>query len=544
MINCMKKALVFLWLFIASSSWIYSQSVNTDQHDTEKDIYLNWHLKSPDKDLIYGAEVDKAYETLLQNKKSTTVIVAVIDGGIDINHEDLKDNIWINTDEIPGNGIDDDQNGYVDDINGWNYLGNSNGENIDYENLEITRIYKTYKESFEGEKLSNIHQSEKELFHLYERARDLYLKELKTAQTTKQQIDNFESNYYAADRLIKSILNKETYDFADLERIDSKDKDTKRSVRFMKILVKNNFSISMVDEFRKLNNEELDYHLNVDFNPRKIIDDNIEELTPGYGNNNVYGPESEHGTFVAGIIAAVRNNNIGIDGIASDVKIMALKAIPNGDERDKDVANAIRYAADNGARIINMSFGKELSPQKNLVDDAVLYAQEKGVLLVHAAGNESLNLDKETHYPVKITTSGITIESWITVGATSMDANLDFVADFSNYGKNSVDLFAPGVAIKSLAPENNYGIMDGTSFSSPVVSGVAAIVWSYYPELTAKEVKNIILSSTNTYSDLKVKKPNQTSRRNKKTNFSELSSSAGIVSSYKALQNAEKLHNQ
>ncbi len=540
----MKKVLVLLWLFITSFSWIYSQSVNTDQPNTEKDIYLNWHLKSPDKDLIYGAEVDKAYETLLQNKKSTTVIVAVIDGGIDINHEDLKDNIWINTDEIPGNGIDDDLNGYVDDINGWNYLGTSNGENIDYENLEITRIYKAYKERFEGNKLSNIPESEKELFHLYEQARDLYLKQLKTAQKTKQQIDNFESNYYAADRLIKSILNKETYDFADLEKIDPKDKDTKRSVRFMKILLKNNFSINMIDEFRRYNNEELDYHLNVDFNPRNIIDDNIEELTPGYGNNNVYGPESEHGTFVAGIIAAARNNNIGIDGIASDVKIMALKAIPNGDERDKDVANAIRYAADNGARIINMSFGKELSPQKKLVDDAVLYAQEKGVLLVHAAGNESLNLDRETHYPVKLTTSGITIENWITVGATSMDANLDFVADFSNYGKNSVDLFAPGVGIKSLAPENNYGIMDGTSFSSPVVSGVAALVWSYYPYLTAKELKNIILSSTNVYSDLKVKLPNQTSRRSKKTNFGKLSATSGIVSTYKALQNAETVYNK
>jgi len=218
---------------------------------------------------------------------------------------------------------------------------------------------------------------------------------------------------------------------------------------------------------------------------------------------------------------------------------MALKAVPNGDEMDKDVANAIRYAADNGARIINMSFGKELSPQKKLVDEAVLYAQEKGILLVHAAGNEAIDLDKITHYPVKVTKSGTIVDQWITVGASSMDADLNFVADFSNYGKNNVDLFAPGVSIKSLAPENKYDIMDGTSFSSPVVSGVAALVWSYYPELTAKDVKNIILSSTNTYSDLKVNRPNQNSRKSKKTKFGELSSSAGIVSAYKAIQNAE-----
>lgn len=537
----MKRILTLSLLLIATYTAVYSQDVNTDQNNTEKDIYHNWHLKSPDKDMIYGAEVNKAYETLLQNKKSTTIIVAVIDGGIDINHEDLKENIWINANEVPGNGIDDDQNGYIDDINGWNYLGNSNGENIDYENLEITRIYKTYKDKFEGKKLNNIETSEKEMFQLYEQAKESYLKQLKNAQLTKSQIDNFESNYYSADRLIKSILNKETYDLSDLELIEPKDKDTKRSVRFMKILLQNSFSINMIDEFRKYNNIELDYHLNIDYNPRNIIDDNIEKLTPGYGNSNVYGPESEHGTFVAGIIAAIRNNT-GIDGIASDVKIMALKAVPDGDERDKDVANAIRYAADNGARIINMSFGKELSPQKILVDEAVLYAQEKGVLLVHAAGNESLNLDKVTHYPVKVTKSGITVDQWITVGASSMDADLNFVANFSNYGKKNVDLFAPGVNIESLAPENKYDIMDGTSFSSPVVSGVAALVWSYYPELTAKDVKSIILSSTNTYPDLKVKRPNQKSRKSKKTKFGKLSSSAGIASAYKAIQNAEMIY--
>ncbi|MGE0089969.1 MAG: S8 family serine peptidase [Bacteroidales bacterium] len=532
----MKKLLLALCILSFGFYNVFAQNTNTDQSIDEKDIYLNWHLKSPEKDLIYGAEVNKAYETLLQNKKSTTIIVAVIDGGIDINHIDLKENIWVNANEIPSNGVDDDQNGYIDDLNGWNFLGNSLGENIEFENIEVTRIYKSLKNKYEGKKANTIPDAEKEQYLLYQQAKESYLDQLKMAQKTKSQIDNFESNYFAADRLIKDKLNKDTYDLADLEKIELADKDTKRSVKLMSILLQNDFSINMIDEFKKHNNDELNYHLNTEFEPRNIIGDNIEELTPGYGNNNVYGPGAIHGTFVAGIIAAIRNNDTGIDGIASDVKIMALKAVPDGDERDKDIANAIRYAADNGARIINMSFGKEISPQKHLVDEAVLYAQGKGVLFIHAAGNESVNLDKKTSYPIRITKSGTVTEQWITVGATSMEANLDFVADFSNYGKTSVDLFAPGVAIKSLAPENNYGIMDGTSFSCPVVSGVAALIWSYYPELTAIDIKRIILSSVNKYPDLKVKRPNQSSRRSKKTRFGKLSATSGVVSLFNALQ--------
>lgn len=537
----MKKILFVLCILGFFYNSLVAQNMNTDQSLSDNDPYLNWHLKSPEKDLIYGAEVNKAYETLLQNKKSTTIIVAVIDGGIDINHIDLKDNIWVNVNEIPGNGLDDDNNGYIDDIHGWNYLGNSSGENIEYENLEVTRVYKSLKDKYEGKKASSIPESEKEQYKLYQEAKSSYLEQLKVAQKTLTQIENFESNYFAADRLIKSKLNKETYELADLEKIELTDKDVKRSVKLMSILLQNDFSISMIDGFKKHTSDELNYHLNTEFDPRSIIGDNIEELTPGYGNNNVYGPGAEHGTFVAGIIAAIRNNDTGIDGIASDIKIMALKAVPDGDELDKDVANAIRYAADNGARIINMSFGKEISPQKHLVDEAVLYAQKKGVLFVHAAGNESVNLDKKTYYPVKITKLGVIADQWITVGATAMEANLDFVADFSNYGKTSVDLFAPGVAIKSLAPENNYGIMDGTSFSSPVVSGVAALIWSYYPELTAIDIKKIVLSSVNSYPDLKVKRPNQSSRRSKKTKFGKLSATSGVVSLYNALQVADDI---
>lgn len=534
----MKKLFVLIF-FVYLVFGLFAQDQSNLKTDEENDIYLNWHLKSPVNDIIYGAEINKAYETYLKNKKSISIIVAVIDGGIDITHEDLKDNMWVNTKEIPDNGIDDDNNGYIDDIYGWNFLGNNKGENIDYENLEVTRIYKQYKNKFEGLKSNDIPKNEKETFKLYQEAKEIYLKSLKEAEQTRNQINIFTENYLLSEKMIKSYLNKEEFNMEDLNSINTDDKDFRKIVEFQKYLLQNGFSLDQLDEMKKLNDEELDYHLNIDFNPRDIIGDNQEELTPGYGNNNVYGAEADHGTFVAGIIAAIRNNNIGINGIADNVKIMALKVVPNGDERDKDVANAIRYAADNGAKIINMSFGKDLSPQKRLVNEAVLYAQSKGLLLLHAAGNDAANLDKEKNFPTKQFDKNTNITNWITVGATTMTADLSFVADFSNYGKKSVDLFAPGVNIKSLAPESKYDVSSGTSFSSPVVSGVAALIWSYYPELTAVELKNIILNSTNTYPDLIIHRPNLGSKKNKKTGFKNLSVTGGIVSAYKAFNYIE-----
>jgi subtilisin family serine protease len=533
------KKLLFITLFILLVSGLYSQNQSDTQNVSGNDMYLNWHLKSPSSDLIYGAEVNKAYETLLLNKQSKTIIVAVIDGGVDIYHEDLKDNIWINTDEIPENGIDDDNNGYIDDIHGWNFIGNSKGEHIVNENLEVTRIYKQYKDKYDGIKPKNVPANEKETYNLFIEAKEIYSKLLNEAEKTRDQINTFESNFYLSDKQIKSYLNKDSYDISDLDKINSEDKEIMRSARFLKYLLENNFTIDQISEIRKYNDEELNYHFNVDFNPREIVGDNIEVLSPVYGNNDVYGPDAEHGTFVAGIIGAIRNNNLGIDGIASDVKIMSLRAVPNGDERDKDVANAIRYAADNGAQIINMSFGKDLSPQKKLVDEAAMYAQQKGVLLIHAAGNDGANIDKENNFPSKQINNNLSVENWITVGATTMTADLNFVADFSNYGKNSVDLFAPGVNIKSLVPESNYDVLSGTSFSAPVVSGIAALIWSYYPELTATDIKNIILSSTNTYSDLIVNRPNQSSGKSKKTKFGKLSKTSGVVSLFNALQIAD-----
>ena len=529
----MKQFLLTILLTVISFGIIHAQ--------TENNIFHNWYNKSANTDQIYGAEVERTYADFLSDKKSTTVIVAVIDGGVDIGHEDLKNNIWINKNEIPNNGIDDDKNGYIDDINGWNFLGNKEGENISYENLEITRIYRQYKNKYDNIDVKLVPENEKEIFALFTEAKKLYNTQLAEEKKYEVEMIALEESYIISYQLIMDYLQTDTILISDLESINSDDKVFMLHVEFLHLMLSDDFDMNVINEMKEYTNEELNYHLNIDFNPRKeIIGDDINDILAPYGNNNVYGPEAFHGTFVAGIIAAQRNNGIGIDGIADNVKIMALKAVPNGDERDKDIAKAIRYAVDNGARIINMSFGKELSPQKYLVDDAIKYAEENGVLLVHAAGNDGNNIDKVNQYPTKKITQNYQAQNWIEVGASSMNLDLEFAANFTNYGM-IVDLFAPGVNVKSLAPENEYDVADGTSFSCPVVSGVAALLMSYYPNLDAKEVKSILLKSATFYGNTKVYRPSDYSIRRKKVRFKKLSHTGGLVNAYEAVKLAQEL---
>ncbi|MGC9375750.1 MAG: S8 family serine peptidase, partial [Bacteroidales bacterium] len=537
-----KTLLIVLALFTFFG--VKAQDQNTNNENAKKEIEHDWFNQSPIDDQVYGAEIDKAYQ-FLQDKESKPVIVAVIDGGVDFNHEDLQENMWINKNEIPDNGIDDDGNGYVDDIHGWNFLGNAEGENIAHENLEITRIYKKYHPKFSDVKKSTLSNEEKELYSLYKEAAKRYEKSLKDAQRQKSGFEKYKNKYHNAYRTITNVLQTDSIVINDLDSLKEADKTYKKEIKTIYNFVKYGINEKIFDEIESHIDIVLDYHLNTDYNPRAIIGDDVTDMSENYGNNNVYGPEAFHGTFVSGIIAAKRNNDLGIDGIAENAKIMALKVVPDGDERDKDVAKAIRYAVDNGARIINMSFGKDLSPYKYLVDDAVLYAQENDVLLIHAAGNDANNIDKVKQYPTKIIDENSVVDNWITVGANTKTCNKQFAASFTNYGDEMVDIFAPGSRIKSLAPENKYQIADGTSFSAPVVSGVAALLLSYYPELSAVEVKEIIQKSALVYPDVKVYKPQKGLRLIKwKTKFGKLSYTGGIVSAYEALKMAEDYKKQ
>jgi cell wall-associated protease len=508
--------------------------------DTTQKAPENWFNLDPQENQVQGVSTEKAYE-YLKNRPSQTVVVAVIDSGIDIAHEDLKDKIWINADEVAGNGLDDDKNGYVDDVHGWNFIGGKDGRNVEYDTQELTRLYVSLKAKFEGPKGEKLQKKEKENYALYRKVKADYEKEWQEAQAQYSQFQQLYKAYQTASSLIQSHLGRQDFTEQDLAGITSTDPKVVQARSLLSYMAQNNLTKEAFTEGEDYFMAKLKYHLNPEYNSRAIVGDNYQDVKEkGYGNNDVTGAFAEHGTHVAGIIGANRHNNLGIKGIADNVKIMVVRAVPNGDERDKDVANAIYYAVDNGARVINMSFGKDYSPHKEAVDAAVKYAEDKGVLLVHGAGNDAKNIDEADNFPTPRISDKKEVKNWLEVGASSWGDAARFVGDFSNYGKRSVDVFAPGVDVYSTIPKQGYKSNSGTSMAAPVTSGVGALLLSYFPELTAEQVRDIILKSTVKYKGVKVNKPGQ-DKRPVMVSFDELSESGGIVNAYEAVRMAESL---
>lgn len=504
----------------------------------------NWHLLSYDTDSVFGTSTEKAYKELLKGKKSTPVIVAVIDSGIDTTHEDLKGILWTNPREIPGNGKDDDHNGYVDDIHGWNFLGGKDGTSLKEDSEEAAREYYRYKTKY-GNPDSALAKDAKE----YTTWQQLQSKVEKPNSQFKMQYKSMaklQENVNKCESILKTYLGKEDFNVVQLDSIQTTNQDVLLARNFMTRLLKSagdepatfsEFKMEFDEYMNELKRKAESTEVMPNANREKIVGDNLEDINDNkYGNNDVMGTFGFHGTHVSGIIGASRNNGAGMDGVADNVRIMAVKAVPDGDERDKDVALAIRYAVDNGAQIINMSFGKPFSPHKDWVDAAVKYAEEKGVLLVHAAGNDGSNNDSVPNFPNPDYLDGTTATNFITVGAGSNGTGNDKVASFSNYGKKGVDLFAPGVQIYSTIPGGNkYGSASGTSMASPVVAGVAALVLSYYPELSARQLKYVLEKSATPLPDgtTMVNKPGTS---DEKVNFADLSVTGGMVNSYEALK--------
>ncbi len=478
------------------------------------------------KDTLPGMSVDKAFAELLKDRKGVKVIVGIVDSGVDIEHEDLKPVIWTNPKEIAGNGIDDDKNGYVDDIHGWNFLGDSNKENLEYE-----RILKDKSLVDEATYLA---------------AKKVYDTKIAEAKAVKERLEPMLANVNAADAVLTKFLGKPVYTVNDLKAINSTDAEVVKSKDNMIRM----FSFGMsVAELKEAINKDLEGRnelLNsnsLNENYRKVVGDNPNDITDTkYGNANVMGPDKKealHGTHVAGIVAQTKGNGLGGDGVASNnVEILAVRAVPDGDEYDKDIALAIRYAVDNGAKVINGSFGKAFSPHKKWVYDAIKYAAKKDVLIVHAAGNEGKNIDMMDHFPNDSEDNKVEFaDNMITVGALNFEYGKDLVARFSNFGKLNVDVFAPGVKIYATTPNNTYSYLQGTSMASPNVAGVAALIRSYYPKLTASQVKHILMESGVAIDMDVVVAGNPNDVRP----FKELSTTGRIVNAYNAILLANKM---
>jgi len=472
------------------------------------------------KDSIPGMSVDKAYAELLKGKKSVKVIVGIVDSGVDIDHEDLKSVIWTNQKEIAGNGKDDDKNGYIDDIHGWNFLGDDV-----HETLEMTRIVKRGDDGSAG----------------YKSALAAYEEKYNKALKDKEQVDFLT----ATDKAIQTHLGKENYTLDDVKAIVTTDPELTKSKMIMSRILANAGPTfrTEIKEYSDYVYGQLNYNLNKELDNRKIVGDNVEDIkNTKYGNNIVYGPDKEealHGTHVAGIIAQVRGNNLGGDGVADNVAIMAVRAVPDGDEYDKDIALAIRYAVDNGAKVINGSFGKSYSPHKQWVYDAIKYAEKKDVLFVHAAGNDGLNVDlpENANFPNDSEDNKKEFASNVlTVGAINNQYGEGVITSFSNYGTFNVDVYAPGDEIYATIPNNKYKYLQGTSMASPNAAGVAALIRSYYPKLSAKQVKQILIDSGTPLPAVVLLGEKEDAKT-----AAESSKSGKMVNAYNALLMAEKM---
>jgi|JI10StandDraft_1071094.scaffolds.fasta_scaffold10759_7 subtilisin family serine protease len=534
----MKKTSKLLLAALLLGSSVFAQETNTNSE--EKQVPKNWHLLDKSATGFNGISLDKAYELIKTKKlKSTRITVAVIDSGIDTLHEDLKPVLWTNPKEIPGNGIDDDKNGYIDDVHGWNFLGGKDGRSVKQDSYEGARVYHKLKPIWEGKEVDStkLTPAEKASYNTYVKAKAKVVGSVDPEETA--YLNMMLPKFKAGDSSLRAQLGKEEYNGNDLKAIIPANAEAKIVHGFIMGISKanNSFEITntqLLDEINgQLRKAESATKPPQEYRKEIVKDDESNINDRNYGNNDIMATNSFHGTHCSGIIAAARNNDKGMDGVADNVRIMMLRAVPDGDEHDKDIALAIRYAVDNGARIISMSFGKDFSPEKEWVDDAFRYAEKKGVLLIHAAGNDNKNVDSADNFPNPIYINGKgKATNVITVGASGDETNGGLTASFSNYGKKEVDVFAPGVGIYSTIPGGNtYGNASGTSMACPVVAGIAALVLQHYPNFTPQQLKYVIEKSV-VVSNEEVKMPGTDT----KVPLSDLCKTGGFVNAYEAVK--------
>ncbi|MBX2887590.1 MAG: S8 family serine peptidase [Ferruginibacter sp.] len=532
----MKKLLQLLVIGLLFTNLSFGQ----EKEEMPKD----WHLLDPATTGYNGISLDKAYEFLKsQNIKSKRVVVAVIDSGIDTLHEDLKPVLWINKKEIAGNKIDDDKNGYPDDLHGWNLLGGKDGKNVGVDSYEAARVYYALKPVWDDKDVDTLtlNSAQKKEYSTFLRA-----KAKVTGNANDSEVKMVEAllpKLLTGDSVIRKELGKEEYNATDLENYKTENGDAKMARGFLINISKANgtneiSNTDLINEFNAIARKGKEVNTPPPAYRKDIVGDDETNINDrDYGNNDIMASTPFHGTHCSGIIGAKRDNGIGINGIADNVEIMMIRAVPDGDEHDKDIALAIRYAVDNGAKVISMSFGKDFSPEKEWVDDAFRYAEKKGVLLVHAAGNDRKNIDTTYNFPTGNYLNGGVASNLITVGASGDKKNGGLTASFSNYGKRDVDLFAPGVGIYSTIPGGNtYGNASGTSMACPVVAGVAALILEYYPTLTPQQVKLAIEKSVNIPTE-KVKNPGT----GDDIELSELCKTGGFLNAYGAVKAASEI---
>ncbi|GAC1514622.1 MAG: S8 family peptidase [Gemmatimonadaceae bacterium] len=512
----------------------------------------NWHLLDDSTDHLPGISAERAYREVLAGREpKRAVVVAIVDDGVDTTHVGIRANLWTNSREIPGNGRDDDSNGYIDDYRGWNFIGGRDGRDVYHDTFEITRLYaRCGGDAGQGKpaapprtpRATRPPVASAAVSNPIDCARisEDFVKQ--RARTTEDlaRLREISNAIGPITSILRQALGSDSLTPARVSALRSTLPYVQQARAAYLQMAASGITPERIAESRAAYESRATFALNPAFDPRPIVGDHYADLSEHYyGNSDVMGPDSKHGTHVAGIVAAARSTERRVVGIAPAARIMAIRAVPDGDERDKDIANAIRYATDNGAHIINMSFGKGYSPEKSAVDEAVKYADVRGVLMIHAAGNDGEDMAVKENFPKPAYRAGGRAENWIEVGATSWKGGDSLVASFSNYGRAEVDVFAPGVDILSTVSGGGYERESGTSMAAPVVSGLAAMLMTYYPELTTAEVKRIILSSATRLGDQMVLKPGGAT--GERVRFSSLSATGGIVNALAAVRMADRM---
>lgn len=513
----------------------------------------NWHLLDYSKNGVYGIGINRAYHELLKNRTSKAVVVAVIDSGIDTLHEDLKPVLWHNP-QKEGEQSRKRAGRYWGDEYGWNFIGNrdSAGYNLLHDSQEEERFYYLYRSRFEtlaaGKRPAG---KDRRIYTAWLRSKKALVGRTRE-QMAVDALEGYLYNYYPRwDALFQKLLARKVYTGKEVQAYQTEDKLLKMDRYFYGLLfakvapaVTNaqlpQALMPVLDSMRRKikipDTPPADYRA-------AVVKDNYNKLSDRYyGNSNVMAANRMHGTHAAGIIGAVRENGKGMDGVADKVQIMMVRVVPEGDEHDKDVALAIRYAVDNGAQIINMSFGKAYSPQQHWVEAAIRYAGRRGVLIVKAAGNSGASLDSVPDYPAgRYLNNNTPIPYMITVGASGPGAEA-LIPGFTNYGRESVDVFAPGVQIYSTVGYDSagraiqgYKRISGTSMAAPVVTGMAAVLKSYYPRLSAADIKAIIEASVTP-----VAFPVQKPQSGQWVPMAALCKTGGIVNAFEAVLLAEQ----
>ncbi|WP_075344648.1 S8 family serine peptidase [Tenacibaculum agarivorans] len=537
----MKKILLIIIFTISSCKSFkkldYKDNARLDNLNIKKiKSFKNWHLKDFETDTILGISLDRAYDTFLIHKKAKPVIVAIIDTEIDTNHKGLKNKIWLNKDEIPNNNIDDDRNGYTDDINGWNFKGNKNGESSKFVNFEYVRVLKKLNVKYRNLDSTSIKKDKN--YPLFLRATKAYKKREEYEIKEKENAQRLSDIYFNTKKKIKGLLNGSNK--LTIEVIDSFKKLKKIDEFNAAVLthcIKNNTDSLAIEKRKFLSRERIDKLMNLNYNDRIFPNDNESNILDSlygnkYVNNNLH--LMTHGTKMAGVIKNISKKD--------EISIMPIVISSYGDEHDKDIALAIRYAVNNGAKVINMSFGKEFSMNQKWVIEAIKYAEKKDVIILSSAGNSGFDLDKKNNYQYpsdNFDSEKEETNNFITIGSSSYSFDKKLKVKSSNYGKSNVDLFAPGRKISTIAPNEKESYTGGTSGACAVVSGVAGLIRSYYPKLTASQVKYILMESGLEF-DIEVNTPTKEDK-DKTTPFNQLSKSGKILNAYNVLLMADSI---